>query len=285
MTKRGQDGEDEVCKLKDIGTVDPLIFGEHEKAVKAVEQMYGSMWRLAVYVAPEYLPRYKEISETAGRVIFETMDDHGHFSGADIPWENDQNLEKELAAKSMADRGIRSEFDSDLSPLGELVGRLSDELFDTGRLKDFPKQLLESPDGLPSELRVKIQSALLSAFGADGSGIGGEPVEGALKPRTERVIGVLKTYKAKPTRQEIDEFRRTHSGPLDKLSNQDFEEIVSGLQAAIAQTRQLDQLGGGATVHRGPKMYTAVELLDELLSKYGISVSSQLGKDLFGDAK
>jgi hypothetical protein len=46
LTKPGSDGEDEICKLKDIGFLDGPIFGEHQKAVKAVEQMYGSMFTL-----------------------------------------------------------------------------------------------------------------------------------------------------------------------------------------------------------------------------------------------
>ena len=46
LTRPGPDSEDEVCKLKDIGSLDGPVFGEHQKAVKAVEEMYGSMWRL-----------------------------------------------------------------------------------------------------------------------------------------------------------------------------------------------------------------------------------------------
>jgi HD superfamily phosphohydrolase len=74
LTKPNEAGVDEVRKLQDIGSLDATIFGEHEKAVKAVEEMYRSMWRLTVYVAPEHLPLHEKISKTAGRVIFKTVD-------------------------------------------------------------------------------------------------------------------------------------------------------------------------------------------------------------------
>jgi HD superfamily phosphohydrolase len=58
-------------RLRHIHQLDPLIFGAHENAIQAVEKMYHSMWRLLVFVAVEHMPDYPEISEIAGRVIFE----------------------------------------------------------------------------------------------------------------------------------------------------------------------------------------------------------------------
>ncbi len=95
----GEDIHDLVCKLKDIGSLDKEIFGEHEAAVTAVEKMYRSMWRLTVYVAPEHIEKWKEISKSAGQVIFQVADRHKHFAKEQPGWVNDQNLEDELKAK------------------------------------------------------------------------------------------------------------------------------------------------------------------------------------------
>ena len=58
--------------------------------------MYGSMWRLHVYVAPEYLQGWHEIAKAAGQVIFELVDVHNHFSDlSDRGWRNDPRLEDE----------------------------------------------------------------------------------------------------------------------------------------------------------------------------------------------
>ena len=186
LTKPSGEGVDEICKLKDIGSLDGPIFGEHQKAIKAVEQMYGSMWRLTVFVAPEHLPRYKEISETAGRVIFKTIDVHGQFADRDMPWENDPNLERELAAKLAPTRGFGAEDDSELSPLGELVGRLSDQLFESGRLKDVSSELFGSADELPADVRMRIQKGLLGLLGPDGVTAGAKPAEVDPAPRIDQ---------------------------------------------------------------------------------------------------
>jgi HD superfamily phosphohydrolase len=102
LTKPGGSGEDthdEVWKLKDIGSLDKEIFGDHEAAVTAVERMYRSMWRLMAYVAPEHIERWEDIEEVTGRVIFEAVDHHKHFDGQLLGWENDPNLVHELEEK------------------------------------------------------------------------------------------------------------------------------------------------------------------------------------------
>jgi HD superfamily phosphohydrolase len=80
-----------VRKLRHISEIDKGIFAHHEKAISAVELMYQSMWRLVVYVSPEYLSLYSPISLTAGRVI-------SQFVGlpSDKPWENDKHLTREI---------------------------------------------------------------------------------------------------------------------------------------------------------------------------------------------
>ena len=48
------------------------VYSEHQKATKAVSEMYGSMC-VVVYVAPQYLERFESIAEAAGKAIVRTL--------------------------------------------------------------------------------------------------------------------------------------------------------------------------------------------------------------------
>jgi HD superfamily phosphohydrolase len=85
-------------KLRDIGRIDQAVFGAHQDAIKAVEDMYKSMWRLIVCVAPEYLADFQTISSSAGRVIFEALD-HYNVHPKTATWDSDKYLMKELGQK------------------------------------------------------------------------------------------------------------------------------------------------------------------------------------------
>ncbi|HTA22087.1 MAG TPA: hypothetical protein VK763_01030 [Terriglobales bacterium] len=266
LTKPGQDGVDGICKLKDIGDLDPSIFGEHQKAVKAVEEMYGSMWRLTVYVAPEHLPKFKAISEAAGRIIFKTIDTHDQFSDRNLTWPNDENLDRELAEKSVpVPRGIASD-DSELSPLGVAVGRLSDQLAESGKITIDPHDRPTFAGGLSPKILAKLENALLSALG---------PASTISKPvsnpdaRVNRLNDVFRTYMKRMNREDVADFKARYSVPLNELPEEDFESIVSGLGAAILETNKLDT--GAATVHKGFKFHALLEVLDDLLKGRGVS--------------
>jgi HD superfamily phosphohydrolase len=62
-----------ICRLHDITQLSSELFSTHEEAIHAVEAMYRSMWRLVVYVSPEYMPRYEEIISKAGEVLFRVV--------------------------------------------------------------------------------------------------------------------------------------------------------------------------------------------------------------------
>ncbi len=94
-----EDGKgEEIQKLRAIGDLDRDVFGAHQEAILAVENMYKSMWRLVVYVAPELLADYPKISADAGKVVFDTMDKGGLYP-EEAGWGNDRFLERELAQK------------------------------------------------------------------------------------------------------------------------------------------------------------------------------------------
>ena len=93
-------GTGKIRKLRDIkDIIKDKVFDEHQGAITAVEKMYKSMWRMEVYVAPQYRSRYKDIADLAGKVIVEQLDvnnQHPEHKG----WRNDPYLEQELEAKS-----------------------------------------------------------------------------------------------------------------------------------------------------------------------------------------
>ncbi len=281
LTKRGEDDVDEICKLQDIGSLDGPIFGEHQKAVKAVEQMYGSMWRLTVYVAPEHLPRYAEIARIAGQVIFKTIDVHDQFGDRpETSWKNDPHLERELATKLAPPRGDRHSPQGKPSSLSELAGLLSDQVIESGLFADVAPELLETTQGFSPDVRTRIEKALLTALSPESMVSDTKPGEPDPAQRVDRVINVFRTHVKKPKRQDIDDFKRRYYEPLSKLSHGAFDDTISQLQAAIAETQLLDQQA--TTVHRGYKFNTLLEVLDDLLRKHAVSLPSPAKDDLFG---
>jgi hypothetical protein len=243
LTKPGPDGEDEICKLKDIGSLDGPIFGEHQKAVKAVDQMYGSMWRLTVYVAPEHLDRYEEIGNAAGQVVFKTIDVHGQFE--DRPetfWKNDENLQSELRAKLAPTQKAAASDDSELTPLGEFVGRLSDQLLKSGRIKNVPPELFATPHAIHVQARERIETALVTALTSEATVAEATPAEMDPSQRVEQLIRLYRTHAKRLKREDNDAFKRDYAEPLGKLSREVFGEIAAQLQTAILQTEELGNL-------------------------------------------
>jgi HD superfamily phosphohydrolase len=92
LSKKG--GVERVVKLRNIARIEDEIFADHEQAIKAVEKMYGSMWKLIVYVRPNYMAMYQSVGQVIGRVLADTFEDRlGKNSDA---WPNDTRLIEEL---------------------------------------------------------------------------------------------------------------------------------------------------------------------------------------------
>ena len=269
LTRPGKDGLDETCKLKDIGSLDGPTFGDHQKAVNAVEQMYGSMWRLTVYVAPEYLGRWEEIAKVSGQVVFETVDVHQQFEDTKVPWENDEILEKELNLKLESKHSASTPSDFELSPLGLSIGVLSDKLLESGRLQKVPPELLGSVLEIPAESRERIEQALLAALGAETvttTAITADHIDGQ---RVERLLRLLKIHRQKVKSEDISDFKFRYTAALGKLSPEAFEGVFGRMETAIQETGELDQRG--ATVHKGYKLREFLEVLDDLLEEHGVA--------------
>jgi HD superfamily phosphohydrolase len=98
-------GEPKVAKLREIKTIDPELFGDHQSAIVAVERMYASMWRLVVYVAPDHLYNWKPVMNVAVDVINEILAEHLNCEPADVSgkWSPDAHLERELEGRLAAE--------------------------------------------------------------------------------------------------------------------------------------------------------------------------------------
>jgi HD superfamily phosphohydrolase len=148
-----------ICRLHDITELSPELFSTHEKAVHAVEAMYKSMWRLVVYVSPEYLPRYEEIIAKAGEVLFQAVgskDARKMYPSAALS--NDPMLQLELEKRRDAATALRqaqehaeapATVDSGSVPVETVLGKLLSDSglapksggeFDQASLEDFVRR-------------------------------------------------------------------------------------------------------------------------------------------------
>jgi hypothetical protein len=133
-----KDGKGELpCKLRNIRELDPDVFDAHEEAILAVERMYESMWRLVVYVTPEALAQYPMVTERAGKVVFDTMDEDQSYP-EEKGWENDKHLAAELDQK-FGELAL-----SAIAPVPESRGARTET--ETGTVGG-PEQSTEGPEG------------------------------------------------------------------------------------------------------------------------------------------
>ena len=213
LTRPG-DSADDTCKLKDIGALDAQIFGEHQKAVKAVEEMYGSMWRLSVYVAPEYLYKFEEIGRAAGQVIFRTIDEHEQFGDkGEVGWVNDEHLVRELESKfKTADSASRA---TELKPLSDLMIDIGEGILESGVLANVSPSVLKQLEEKSAPVRAKIEEAIVQVLNSESpSSKKGKAPEAPGGSKADRIVQIFKLHIQRPSRQEVDSFKRRYAGPL-----------------------------------------------------------------------
>jgi hypothetical protein len=268
LTKPAEDdGTDPVHPLREIASLDKKTFERHEEAVLAVEAMYKSMWRLTVYAAPEHMDKWEKISNAAGRIIFEVVDEvHGsRWKDRAETWHNDEHLVRELRGKTEAIY-IAPGGESELTDLGEELGQTVDELLTSGRLGTNPERFFDHELGLTTEGRTRIEEALIAAFNGVKDKRAQETAMVDLRPRVDRVITIARIYINKIGKKELESFRQTHATDFDRLAPESFEAIASELSIAANNAKQLDEK---APSHQGAKFGQFVELIDELLLKHG----------------
>lgn len=258
-----------VHKLKHIGKLDEEIFSAHEEAVRAVEKMYASMWRLNVYVAPEHIKDYKIIAAEAERVVKSRLQRKSSF----VTLSNDPNLQTELDPRAMS-RGIGTVDGYDLGPVGETVGRILDEMVASKEITSIPSELYGSAEVVPPETRELIRRALREALSGSGE-VRVADTEQMPRPelpsiptanRAARVVTILKTYIKRPYKTDVEEFEATYLPRFEALPAADFEDFCSKL--VIATERSAEQARLGAKLKAPELMGEAQELIDLLLNQY-----------------
>ena len=182
------------ARLREIGTLNRKIFGEHQHSVTALERMYQSTWRLAVSVARPHEAKWEEIADVTGKVIFEVLSGGDVLAGK-VP--NDLYLERELKLQSAPSldgtRPEELEFDFAKPPDGSLAAEVLDTLRGSGKFDDVLNQGDFNPE--------KFLDRIFSRKGVAGDGAALE--------------------KLFPTPQTIDEFLDQYIDP-DEVSRADL---------------------------------------------------------------
>jgi HD superfamily phosphohydrolase len=97
----------EVCQpLWNIGKLLDPMFVKHEEAIKALQDMYASMWRLVISVSPEHTTTWRKISDAAGEVLYEILSSGNDVGG---PATNDPYMMLEI--ENSMNRATRAETD------------------------------------------------------------------------------------------------------------------------------------------------------------------------------
>jgi HD superfamily phosphohydrolase len=283
LTKPAEDGgTDPVHPLNEISELDQKTFEKHRVAVTAVEDMYKSMWRLTVFAAPEHMERWKDISDAAGRAIFEAAAEFHDDPCKDRPdgsWPNDEHLVRELTGATEA-AYVAPGAESDLSEFGEDLGRTVDELLGSGRLGPIPETIFDRESGLTNEGRKRIEEALVAALDwAEDKPVDKLPMNSS-RPRMDRVITTARIYIKRIGKEELESFRQTHTAIFDRLPPTSFEALLSKLNTAANDATQLDEK---AAAHQGAKFRQFVELVDELLRKLDPLTVAGPARGLFRD--
>jgi HD superfamily phosphohydrolase len=250
-----------VHKLKHIAMLDDNIFHDHEAAVRAVEEMYASMWRLNVYAAPEQFHRYEEIVEAADRIINEKLKSVNELAALS----NDPNLRAELDPRAVT-RGIGSVDGYDLGPLGETLGRIFDEMVESGAINSIPPELYGSPDSVPAEIKSRIKGALITALANGIKELPERPLGTTPAPaRTDKIVLIVKGYIQNVPDADIEQFRFDYGPRFVSLSDTDFGDLSSRLKISVNNSNKIDLLDAR---HRGTKLLRVRRLIDRLLAEY-----------------
>jgi hypothetical protein len=254
---------DDVCKLRDLASIDSEMFTKHQEAVQAVEQMYRSMWRLAVYLAPEYLGREEEIARVIGREIFQQLDTHDHYDDtADLKWENDLDYESEVAKQA----GHRVDVDSAGTP--QVVVDALNELAASGQLPPWLDEGHPEYDRSVASTRL---AGVLAKVPQKAS---------AVPARLPALVGTVSTYFPKGiTAKQRRGLEARYEEALEGLGDDRFNALMSKLSASIANTP------ADLVAHKGRKMSEIVSVVDDLLRDAGAPSPTQGREDLFGIRK
>ena len=237
--------------LREIGKIDPKIFAKHETAIVALEEMYKSMWRLIVSVAPPYVAQHDQLNKRIGRVLF------AYLSG--VPYENiyGKATEDELDAidslKTVPnDPRMESELRIANTDGSETPNHVTIEYPD-GRREQSPLSFLRVADAAVARLRAvdpRIATALDNGD-RDTPALGRPMLEGILEEAIPGHKGEALTLSSEPHGPPLRKAARTTQrrpqpsahieDGLDGLPMSDaqiFAGMMGGLSAGKAGSRR-----------------------------------------------
>jgi HD superfamily phosphohydrolase len=90
------DPDSQAHKLRDIEKLNPALFQKHQEAVRALEEMYASMWRLVVAIAPPFRSDFERINKHIGHVLNAEITEKVLGHRQEREWANDPLMEREL---------------------------------------------------------------------------------------------------------------------------------------------------------------------------------------------
>jgi len=213
-----------ICRLHDITELSKELFSTHEQAIKAVESMYKSMWRLVVYVSPEYLPRYEDIIAKAGEVLYQAVaskDAKKMYPNEALS--NDPMLQLELAKRREAATALRHAHEHVES---------SAEVVSAGIVSaDSVLASLLEESGLTSKSGGEFDRASMEDFVR----------RAAAKLREDEIIGeVFKDSATMDERRAILEWIPAHPMPAGRYAK--FKELISVKVTWSRQGKASDRL-------------------------------------------
>jgi HD superfamily phosphohydrolase len=263
LTKPAQDkGQiDPFERLNKIADLDRETFSRHQEAVKAVEDMYDSMWRLTVYVAPEHMERWPAISEVAATVISEIVADSQSIECGESHIKNDPHLVREIELKA-SEKPRSAEADTELTPFARNFAGAVDELLRTGRVGTIPSEYYDPENGLSERGMSWLEGVLSPGQDADR-----QMTPRSMRPksasRTKEILGIVRTkWTVKVTDRQA--FEQEFAADLNVLPDEAYGELLSGVNSMVTKT---DELVGRGVKHKGHHFSEFKEGFLDLLNK------------------
>jgi HD superfamily phosphohydrolase len=197
-----RDGRESAFPLRKIGQVDRDIFEKHQHAIVALEDMYRSMWRLTVSVAPPYLPRHAAIAKTAGRVLFCILKGVGYEEQYNARTEPDLNGDLEIPAVPNDPRMTRELEVASADNVTDDALEQVEILYSDGRREERTLPYLEIAD-LAVE-RVRRARPAVDGYLRTGRFAADEPQEVTLRSEMDAAIPIVTNPAVPATPADVD---------------------------------------------------------------------------------
>jgi HD superfamily phosphohydrolase len=255
---------DPIAKLNEIADLDRETFGKHQEAVTAVEDMYDSMWRLTVYVAPEHMERWPEISDVASTEISQVVAGSHSIECGDDRIKNDPQLIREIELKTSESPAVAN-VDSELTPFARSLAGAVDKLQRTGRVGAVPPEYYTPEVGM-SERGMGWVEEMLAA--ATHERITGTPPRAAIskaEPRAREILNIVRVH-LKVKVKDREGFEEDFGIGIEDMPAGAYEGLASGVNSMFLKTNELVRNGAK---HQGYKFAEFREAFEELFRKLG----------------